>query len=543
MIANGAAERSHGTSNCVIMLGQICHRGPLMPVLISVAQLKHALHQPGEIALIDVREAGESGEGRPLLAVNIPYSLLELRAPKLAPCPRARLVVMDNGSEDVRAARAYSRLVDMGYVDVHVLDGGLQAWESAGHGVFKGVNVPSKTFGELLEHACDTPSIGADELAELCASKTPPVILDGRTPAEHDRMSIPGGVSCPNGELGLRVSQLCEPDDLVVVNCAGRTRSIVGAQTLIDMGVPNRVVALRNGTMGWRLAGFELDQSSGLTHPLETPPKVLEAAQSSAKALAKADGIETVTGAQVDSWIDSGLRSVFLLDVRTAAEFAAGHQSGAVHAPGGQLVQATDQWVGVRGAVLVLIDDEQVRAPLVARWLQRMGHYAVVLAPGDSVCARDAGVSAPQWSELEKLSATAMPADATVIDVRSSAAYDACHINGSIWSIRPRLAELKLSGVVVLIADSEQIAALAAGELTDSGAHVKGWLSGEPDAWQDAGLELVSEPKLADSERIDYLFFVHDRHDGNMAAARAYLEWETGLLAQLDRDERSLFTL
>jgi rhodanese-related sulfurtransferase len=330
---------------------------------------------------------------------------------------------------------------------------------------------------------------------------------------------------------------------MVVVNCAGRTRSIVGAQTLIDMGVPNRVVALRNGTMGWRLAGFDLDQSSGLTHPLETPPAALESAQRSAAALAAADGIQTVTGNEVDAWLDCGTRSVFLLDVRTESEFSAAHQPGAVHAPGGQLVQATDQWVAVRGAILVLIDDEQVRAPLVGRWLQRMGHEVVVLAAGHVLRERDAAVVESQLPELARLDVAELPTDAALIDLRSSAAFDAGHLRGANWSIRPRLANLKPGTSVVLIADTAQVAALASLDLAEIGTAVVGWLPGDLMAWRDAGLEVVTESRLANAERIDYLFFVHDRHDGNMEAARTYLEWETGLAAQLDSDERALFAL
>ena len=514
-----------------------------MTATIPVHALKAALHQAGEIALIDVREAGECGEGRPLLAVNMPYSVLELRAPQLLPSPRPLIVVMDNGADDDRAARAARRLTGMGYDNVRVLDGGLEAWKAAGHGVFKGVNVPSKTFGELLEHACHTPSIGAEELAALRESATPPVVLDGRTPAEHRRMSIPGGISCPNGELAIRVGQLSNEDDFIVVNCAGRTRSIVGAQTLIDMGVSNRVVALRNGTMGWRLAGYELESESTLRHPLETPPQLLEAAQRKAGELAAADGITMVSGEDVDAWLDAGERSVFLLDVRTAEEYAAGHQPGAVHAPGGQLVQATDQWVAVRGAMLVLIDDENVRAVLTARWLQRMGHQVVVLAGGDQLRERAAAVTTPELPVLEALAPDTVPPGVTLVDVRASAAFDANHLKDAVWTIRPRLASAGLSAPLVLVADEEAVAALACLELADAGTPVFGWLRGDVSGWRAAGLEVVNEPKLAASERIDYLFFVHDRHDGNMEAARTYLEWETGLVDQLDSDERALFSL
>jgi rhodanese-related sulfurtransferase len=71
-----------------------------------------------------------------------------------------------------------------------------------------------------------------------------------------------------------------------------------------------------------------------------------------------------------------------LLDVRTPEEFSAGSIPGAAHAPGGQLVQATDQWVAVRNARLVLIDGEGVRAPVVASWLKQLGCDVYVLEGG-----------------------------------------------------------------------------------------------------------------------------------------------------------------
>ena len=65
----------------------------------------------------------------------------------------------------------------------------------------------------------------------------------------------------PGAELVLRVRDIApSPDTTIVVNCAGRTRSIIGAQSLINAGIPNKVVALRNGTMGWHLAGFTCDK-------------------------------------------------------------------------------------------------------------------------------------------------------------------------------------------------------------------------------------------------------------------------------------------
>ena len=67
-------------------------------------------------------------------------------------------------------------------------------------------------------------------------------------------------------------------------------------------------------------------------------------------------------------------------------------------------------------------------------------------------------------------------------------------------------------------------------------------LAGGMTAWTAAGLPVVATPGTPiDADCIDYLFFVHDRHDGNADAARRYIEWEQGLVDQLDDDERAIF--
>ena len=60
----------------------------------------------------------------------------------------------------------------------------------------------------------------------------------------------------PGAELVLRARELApDPATRIIVNCAGRTRSIIGTQSLINAGIENPVSALRNGTIGWTLAG------------------------------------------------------------------------------------------------------------------------------------------------------------------------------------------------------------------------------------------------------------------------------------------------
>jgi rhodanese-related sulfurtransferase len=513
-----------------------------MTTLIDPHQLKTTLHSGAPVALLDVREPGESGEGRPLLAINVPYSVLEARVVTLVPSINCPIVTLDNGGDDDRAQRAAARLQALGYTLVSVLENGLEAWVTAGYGVFKGVNVPSKTFGEMLEHAFDTPSIGADELERLSAANKPPLILDGRTPEEYRRMSIPGGISCPNGELALRAGAMAQADQMIVVNCAGRTRSIVGAQTLIDFGVPHKVVALRNGTMGWTLAGYELEHERDASFTDTLTPEQLRAARQRAQELATLDGIEQVDAATVEQWLDSASQCTYLLDVRTADEYAVGHQPGAVHAPGGQLVQATDQWVAARGAKLVLIDTEKVRAVMAARWLKCMGHAVYVLADGAQLAAREGSNFSDTLPTLAEVAVQDLH-QYRLIDLRSSADFGAIHVAGACWSIRSNLPTFEPSEQVVLIADDAPAAAAAALDLREAGAVVVGWSGSGPQQWRAAGLSLITDDVIADSERIDYLFFVHDRHMGNAIAAQEYLDWETGLIAQLDEQERALFQL
>ena len=224
---------------------------------ISPEALHALLLGEGELALLDLREQGAFGESHILYAACLPLSLLELRVGRLAP-RRSVPVVLCDGGEGL-AGRGAARLAALGYTDVRVLAGGMPAWEAAGYTAFSGINVPSKAFGEYIEHEFDTPSVSAEELKAMMDAGERLVVLDSRPMDEFRVMSIPGGVCCPGAELVHRVGDAApDPDTLVVVNCAGRTRSIIGAQSLINASVPNRVTALRNGTMGWHLAGYEL---------------------------------------------------------------------------------------------------------------------------------------------------------------------------------------------------------------------------------------------------------------------------------------------
>ncbi|WP_395316871.1 rhodanese-like domain-containing protein [Variovorax sp. UC74_104] len=520
-----------------------------MTLFIDPKTLKSWLHDGGEIALLDVREHGQYGEAHLFYGIPLPFSRLEIDAPRLVPRRGVRTAVYDEGDGSEVAERAAARLSALGYTDVHVLRGGARAWKAAGYVLFAGVNLPSKTFGELAEEVYHTPRVSADQLADMLARKDKVVVLDGRPASEFRKMNIPGATCCPNGELAYRVRRLV-PDTTtpIVINCAGRTRSIIGAQTLINLGLPNPVYALENGTQGWYLNDHELEHGGTQRYADDSGNTDLRPA---AKALAARFDVPTVNAQTVRQWADDASRSLFLCDVRTPEEFAAGSLPGAQHTPGGQLMQAGDQYFGVRGARLVLFDNDGVRAPTVASWLRQMGHDASVLEGGLASGLALTPAETPAAPVLGTIDAKTLAAriernDVAVVDLRGSMQFRAGHIAQARWSIRPRLAaDLKGEArQIVLVADEAALAAWAAASELASVSPAPLLLSGSMAAWSAAGLPVEATPALpADADCIDYLFFVHDRHDGNKEAARRYLAWETGLVAQLDAQERAAFRL
>jgi len=527
---------------------------PLPPV--DAMTLKRWLHDGAEIAFLDVREHGQYGEAHPFYATTLPYSRLEIEIARLVPRRSTRIVLLDEG--DGVAQRAARALQELGYGDVRTLDGGMPAWRAAGLVVFAGVNLPSKTFGELAEHLLHTPRITATDLAARQQRGEDLIVLDGRPYTEYGKMNIPDAVCCPNGELALRAQTLApNPATTIVINCAGRTRSIIGAQTLIDLGVPNPVLALENGTQGWYLADLQLEHGSSRKYPEAIDPAQLPVLRERAQRLARSLDVPTIDAAQASAWLTETGRNTYLCDVRTPEEYAAGTLPGAQHAPGGQLIQATDQYVGVRGARIVLFDDEGVRAPVVAAWLIRMGWEVYVLADG-----LRSGVSVPvamhsarttpaaNAANVESIAGAALAAavreGATLVDVRPSMSYRKAHVQGARWSIRPRLQALALAPQteVILLAEDAAVGALAARELQTLGVTRVRINTDTPAAWRDAGLAVEASPaQPTDADCIDYLFFVHDRHDGNKAAARQYIAWETNLINQIDAQERAGFRL
>jgi rhodanese-related sulfurtransferase len=514
---------------------------------VSPAALRGMLEDGRELALVDVREELIYSQGHLLLARSAPLSRLELKFVQLVPRRTTRIVLCDDN--DGLARRAAAVLARNGYSDLRILAGGVAAWAAAGFELFTGINVPSKAFGEFIEHEDATPSVAADELARLIGNGADLVILDSRPFDEYARISIPGATNVPGAELVLRARELAPSDDtMVVVNCAGRTRSIIGAQSLINAGLPNKVVALRNGTMGWSLAGFDCDSGKDRRPPRVSREKLsyLPWAKTAARRVAQACGVEIIDRARLDALRQDENRTIYLFDVRDPAEYEAGHIAGAISAPGGQLVQATDQYIGTLGARVVLTDDVEVRAAMTGSWLRQMGFAEIyVLAEAGNETGRPAppllaGETRPEAAITVEALADLLSRDAaTVIDLSLSRHYLAGHIPGAWFAIRTRLARalgtISPANTVVLTCEDGALAALAVTEAAELTGGAVRCLNGGNGAWQAAGRALSIEPKMAD-EPVDQWRKPYERSGDAKAAMQDYLTWEIDLLPRIKRD-------
>ncbi|WP_353120298.1 rhodanese-like domain-containing protein [Nitratidesulfovibrio sp.] len=520
-----------------------------------------------ELAVLDVREQGEFTRGHILLASCVPLSRLELLAEDLVPCRRTLIVLVDDGDEKCspRAERAASRLADIGYSQLRVLKGGMRAWLSEGLTEVSGVGALSKGFGEYVESRLHTPALDPAEVKQLLEQERNSVIIDVRPRDEYTRMNIPGGINAPGCEVLYRFADLVpDANTTVIINCAGRTRSIIGTQTLLNAGVPNRVFALKGGTMNWRLSGLSLAFG---TAECSAPPslKSIEYARQRAFAIAEAFAIPFAEADEVHAWQkEADGTTLYLFDVRQPEEFETGHLPGSRNAPGGQLVQSTDEYAAVRNARFVLVDDTEIRAIMTAHWLKQMGLPHVYVLRGGlggsglGAGGLDTGTVAPACSYAPPATETipapvlaarleAAPA-CLVINVGGSGAHRKGHIPRAAWVARGYLELAHAchpdATEVVVTSDTEYHARLAAADaaLLWDKAPVRVLAGGNP-AWASGGFPLATGMPWALCAEDDAWYRPYQDPDASPDAMHSYFDWEFGLVERIRKDGAVSFQL
>ncbi len=524
------------------------------------AQLRDALREGREVALIDLREEAAFATGHPLFAANLALSKLELEILDRVPNRRTAITLYDNGEfydqqrGQRKTTRAAALLTSLGYQDIALLAGDLAGWKEAGGEIFIDVNAPSKAFGEWVEHHYDTPSLSAEQVLALQQQGANLAVLDVRRFDEFQAMSIPGGVSVPGGELVLRLKDVVpDPNAQIIVNCAGRTRSIIGTQSLINAGVKQPVAALRNGTIGWTLAGQALSHLQHKQFPALSEDS-RRIAMKGAQALGIRAGVRSVTLSQIADWQQDTSRTLYLFDVRTAEEFRAGHLSGARHVPGGQLVQETDHYATVRGARVVLADNDGVRARMAASWLAQMNWEVYIAETGTEDFtqtgdwkAQVAPAPAVESVKPEQLLSWLSDGKTGVIDLTTSANFRNRRIPGAIWTTRGNIPQVIASQQEkerwVVTCTSGLLARYAVTEVAALTGKTVYLLEKGTVGWIDNGLllERGDSPYLDNAQ--DRYRRPYEGTDVSPQAMQDYLDWEYGLVAQLEKDGTHGFRL
>ena len=519
-----------------------------MPTHTTAHELRSLLSSHKEFALLDVRDAGSYNSAHIPGASLLPRHRIEYDLPSLVPFPGAPLILCDDAEQQAPLAAHTARR--MGYTRVSVLEGGINRWTSLDFPTEWGTNVPSKDFGERMEVEHRVPEIDSIELKRRIDSGEKLVIMDTRTPEEYQNFSIPGGRSVPNGELALHVTDILNehgPDATVILNCAGRTRSIIGARALQRMGLPN-VFGLKNGTAGWVLAGLELETGADRLDLPQVSDEGEARAATYAGQAAMEDGVQFMDVHQLKQVMARATReTVYLVDVRREEEYRSGHIPGFRWFPGGQAVQRADDVAPVRNGTIIFACDGRVRATLVASWFRQMGFPNVyALQNGVTRWAAqgwdlEEGMPIPSpfgFDDAKSKTKAVSPQEASTmrdakkIFVGMSPEFADDHVPGSRWTPRGWLestiadvAPNKNEPILVTCANGLD-STFAAATLSDMGYSDVSVLNGGMKAWRSDGLPVETGLSGVMTPPTDVVVMGPHR---SYADTIHYLRWETEL--------------
>jgi rhodanese-related sulfurtransferase len=510
------------------------------PLSIQPAELQRLLAADAGIVLLDVRDPGEAERGHLYGMTNLPRNRIEFRIESLVRDPATPIVVYCDGKSG-RAELSGRTLLQLGYRNVSWLQGGLEAWRHAGGKLATGSNVPSKKFGEAVHRNEHVPFISPVQLDELCRGGKNVVVCDIRTPEEHAQACIPGAKGISGFDMALHARDLASTSDLLVVHCAGRTRGIIAAQTLVELGIQN-VAALENGTIGWTLAGLELQYGADDVQG-EPSTEGVAFAEQRARKLVDGAGVARMKCDALQRLLDQSAVNRYVFDVRGVQEYKRGHIAGSTALPGGQAVQRMDDFIALKHAPIVLIGAGEAQAGLAGVWLRRMGCTNVAILEGgiqawheegralergsgrlqpagfEQVCRNTESITVQDLSRL--LDAQAV----LLLDVDYSVNYRRGHISSAQWAPRASLESRMLalaqpSTKIVLTSNDGKQAVYACATLRSMGYENVAWLEGGTLAWKTAGLPTEAGGL---GHQDDELLPPYRRGE---EAMRDYLQWE-----------------
>lgn len=521
-----------------------------MPVALRPDALNTAIESDRPPVVIDVRPPLDYADAHVPSATLVPRRLLEFRLPTRVPCRSTPIVVCDQRGE--RAPFDADWLEHLGYHDVSYLEGGVEAWRAARMPTVEAVDgvpttalhVESKRFGEQVLAEEAVPQLAPAELHRRLADDPDDLLLvDVRVPEEYRDGTIPGAVNAEGVELAGVVASR-RGNETVVVNCAARTRSIIGAATLRKLGIRD-VYQLENGAMGWTLAGYELAPGTAASANAEREPT--SALDEPVESLLDDSGVERLSPAEFAELLDVADVNVYPVDVRTRDEYVAGHIPGTLNIPGGQAIQRADHYIPDRQGRVAFVSERTNRAAVTAHWFSERGYPNVALLDGGieawrradrplrdgrdrrSPLGAERAAETVEYVKPEALDDSRAGSEVRIVNVDTSREFRRRHVPGSTWIPRYHLdGGLGADpATVVLTCRNGAYSTMAAAALAHRGTTGPSVLRGGLDGWDNAGLPTESGRSGLSREPRDV---IPAPWSIGTAAVRTYLAWEEGLV-------------
>jgi rhodanese-related sulfurtransferase len=359
-----------------------------------------------------------------------------------------------------------------------------------------------------------TGTIAPRELQSLLTSNGLYACLDVRERGEFALGQIEGTTPLPRGTLESRVRTMVPSASVsIVICCDDGRRSALAATTLEAMGYAQTSI-LAGGIDAWRADGHPIIEGWGVR------------GKTYGERTAVREEVPQVTAEELAARRARGDRTV-LVDVRTDEEYRRGHVPGALHVPGGELVQEAPGLPGVQESALVITCAGRTRGILGAAALRRAGMSDVFALLNGAMGWRLAGfeleagaaeaasraAEPSQWAqeatfrlaqaegvrflsvqELEALLGSDDPAYA--VDVRLPGEFRAGHVPGSVSLPAGQFALMHENVIairnapLVLLSDDEVRAVWAAAMCQGLGFPEVFVLKGGISGWTAAGHRL-----------------------------------------------------
>ncbi|MGI4777602.1 MAG: rhodanese-like domain-containing protein [Janthinobacterium lividum] len=532
---------------------------PPTPSWIRPLALLALLRSDSEIALLDVREARAFVAGHLNLARMTPLSHLELNVRALVPRLGTTVVLVDAGATGGPVTRAAALLHRMGYGDVHVLAGGIDAWQSASLPVVDGYGTLLKAFGDRVRRHRAVPAVGGDALRSRLEAGEATTLIDARPADEYAYLALPGTANHAGTELALREWPVDAQSMPWVVNCFSRTRGIIGTATLHLLGHPDARF-LEDGVMRWALDGAPVVENAQPT--IDLPEASADELRRRADALIDRYALEVIDPRALQTLRSDADRTLYVFDLRPRPAADAAPPPGVRAVPGGQLLMHFEHLVGTRNARIVLLDDpHRLRAAITAFWLVQLDQAEVFILDGvlpepwssgteleDAQHANDAASLTP--GALAVLLDTECDR-VHVVDVGPSEDFERHHLPGARYLLPYTLEPLATldpaAHCLVFTSPDGRAARIAARDANERWPGcVARWLAGGTRAWRDAGFpteQAWRADQLLTPFEDDWGSVMRVPADRRDSAWADYLQWERTLEARVATDPTVSFRL